>query len=215
MRNMADFSFIARGVSLHPGEKPLTESGRFGIAAEQQLIRTVHVFNSCPDIVAVKKLHHRFQQIAIAHVASRDILIPAPKQQRRPIASRKRTVVLHRRGHAPDVFSGGKLLRALQLRNGILQAPVLAGIGGDPGRPRIHLPGVDVPAELVGLAAMKSRGLQPDATVGDVPAARWDLPTPRPDEDRPPAPSPDLPWARRTPTPAYALKSCSHTKRPA
>src|SRR4051812_27092765 len=76
-------------------------------------------------------------------------------------------VVHYRGGHAAQVFIWSQRFRAMELPDGVLQAPVLCGIDRDAARPRIDFSAVQVPAKLVGFAAVKSGSFQAHGAMGD------------------------------------------------
>ncbi len=164
---MSHFPLVACGIGLNSCEIPFAESGWLGTAVQKKLTRAIQILDARPGIIAFEKAQRRFQQIAIADVAARNILISPPQQHRRPVSLLQRTVVLDRCSHSPDIFAGRQRFRAVQLGNGILHSPVLAGTGGDSSGPGINLSGVDVPAGLVGLAPMKARTFQAQLAVCD------------------------------------------------
>src|SRR6185437_11421317 len=69
--------------------------------------------------------------------------------------------------HALLVLAGSQRLGAGDSPVGILCAPALARLDRAPQRPRIDLPLVNVPAEFVGLAAVKRPNVRARDAVGE------------------------------------------------
>src|ERR1700690_4103031 len=91
MRDAAHFPLVACAISLYPGEITLAESSRLGVFPEKKLVGAIHVLDSRPGVVAVEKSERRFQQVTVADVSARDILISPPEQERIPVSFSQRT----------------------------------------------------------------------------------------------------------------------------
>src|SRR5215472_12880818 len=76
-------------------------------------------------------------------------------------------VIHDRGGHALHVVLRMELLGTGQMRERVLGAPVSSGLNREAGGPGIDPAGIDVPAELVGLATVEAGGFQAKQLVGD------------------------------------------------
>src|ERR1700686_2067472 len=92
-------------------------------------------------------------------------MVSPPEQCGCPVAVSKITVVHDGAGHPRAVFSRMEGFGTGQVSEGILHAPVLLWLDGNPRRPRVNLAGVDVPAEFIRLAPMKARCFNTDGFI--------------------------------------------------
>src|SRR3989441_11753669 len=112
-------------------------------------------------MVSPQELQRGFGEITVQHFAVLLAAVPSPDQGGGPIAAANRAVVGDGRCHPESVCLRVQFLRTLEPGDGVLSAPVLRGTDRQARRPRVYLSGINVPAVLVRLATVKTRGLKP------------------------------------------------------
>lgn len=166
MREEIEVAVVAKGVGLNSSGRLFVEPGRKGKLAEEQFVGAIEIFDAGPDTVASLEGKCGFKQVAIEDGGVLDGTGAAPQERVGPVPFSNWTVVDDGSGHAALILRGKERFWAGDLGVRVLRAPILRRLDGEARGPRIDGAGIDVPAGLIGLAAVKSAGLDTENSIG-------------------------------------------------
>src|SRR5215831_13610662 len=87
-----EIAVVSGGIGLDATKNALLEVRRLRDVPEEQFVRAINIFDSSPDVVAIRESQRGLRQIAVPRQAIRIVIAP-PKQGASPIPATGRTVV--------------------------------------------------------------------------------------------------------------------------